>query len=121
MWLHVDHPELCAPHREAGYLSAYDERPTLATIAYRQDTGEIPLSLVDYDGVIAVLDCSRIGQRVLMRAGGNVYRLLVFDCAGPPPGGSEWMIANRIVGEVGYGFRMAHPELVHGWAELEYR
>ena len=46
---------------------------------------------------------------------------MVFDCASEVDGGAVWMRDNHIVGEVGWGFWQRHPELVHGWGEVEYR
>lgn len=95
-----------------GWLSAYGQQPTDATIAYRQEIGDIPNNLSMYDGVIAVLDCGRIGEEALLRAEGVSLRVMVFDCAGDSDGGYEWMIENNIAAEVGYYLWQEHPHIV---------
>lgn len=101
-----------------GYLSAYDLTPTLATIEYRQEVGDIPDSLAGFDGVVAVQDCSLIGTPAILISQGHVLHVMIFDCAGHADGGYQWMSDNNIVGEVGYRIREKYPSIVGAHALL---
>lgn len=101
-----------------GYLSAYDQTPTDATIDYRINSGEIDNNLDKYDGVIAVLDCNHVGKDALLVVNDNHFLVKIFDCAGIEDGGASWMIDNNIVGEIGFYLRDTHPEIVHQYATL---
>lgn len=103
-----------------GYLSAYDKNPTVYTIQYRQEVGDIPRDLSKYDGVIAVLDCGKIGQEAVLAIGEKTLSVIVFDCAGQSDGGHAWMVENNIVAEVGWGIWQAHPHIVGKRATITY-
>lgn len=104
-----------------GWLSAYDETPTVATIEYRQEAGEIPEDLSGYDGVIAVLNCDYIGKEAVLYSGEHRLDVIVFDCAGKSDGGYKWMIDNNIVAEVGYGIRVQYPDIVGSKATIRIK
>lgn len=93
-----------------GYLSAYGRRPTEGTLAYRQEHGQIPDDVSDVDVFVAVPDCGLIGRRGELHIDGQVYRAMVFDCAGR--GSHEWMLRNAIAAEVDYYFWRANPQYV---------
>lgn len=97
---------------EHGHLSAYDKTPTDATIAYRQELGQIPTELSGYDTLVAVLDCGRVGQEVHIVTSHGKLNGLVFDCAGQADGGYDWMVENSIVAEVDWYTWEKHPELI---------
>lgn len=99
-------PEICPPQAAApainGWLSLYDQAPTVATIAYRQLVGDLPQDLRYYDGFIAVCDCGRIGDLAwLSIADGPWLRVAAMDCAAND-GTPEWMTANNIIAELDY-------------------
>ena len=96
----------------SGYLSGYDQLPTDATIAYRQETGQIPANLSSYDALIAVLDCAQIGQVGTLYTAVGPLRIMVFDCAGVDDGGHQWMVNGRYVAELDWYTRQLHPELM---------
>ena len=108
-----------------GFLSAYAERPTNATVVYRQELNQIPQDISQYDVILAVPNCDLIGhegtlkvepQEMLWGLGrveGAEYSALVFDCAGAGDDiGHNWMIDNLIAAEVDYRFWMEHPEYI---------
>ena len=97
---------------ERGHLSAYDKTPTDATIAYRQELGQIPVDLSGYDTLVAVLNCERIGQEVHVITSRGKLNGIVFDCAGQEDGGYTWMVENNIVAEVDFYTWERHPELI---------
>lgn len=104
----------------SGYLSAYDKNPTVYTIKYRQEIGDIPYDLSEYDGVITVLDCGRIGQEAVLAIGEKTLDVIVFDCAGQSDGGYAWMVENNIVAEVGWGIWQKYPDIVGKRATVTY-
>jgi hypothetical protein len=106
---------------ESGYISAYDRIPTLATIKYRINQGSIPRDLSAYDGMVAVVDCHRIGQEALLVTESATFHVLAFDCAGRTDGGYEWMIDNNVIVEVGWRLRQSHPEIVHKKGRLIWK
>ena len=106
--------------RGGGFLSAYDERPTVATIKYGQEHGYIPQDISKYDGVVAVLDCWRAGQDAILTVGDEQFYVLVFDCAGKGDGGWNWMIRNSYLAEVGYYMRIKYPHIVGKYATIAY-
>jgi hypothetical protein len=106
------------PSRYEGWLSAYNQNPTVATVKYRQGTGEIPADLSPYDGVIAVLDCGLVGEDAYLHTKGGTFYVMIFDCAGND-GGYSWMIENSVVAEVDYFMWEEHPRIVGSWAQLE--
>ena len=99
-----------------GFLSAYALGPTVGTINYRQDNGQIPHDLSPYDALLAVDDCGLIGHEATLTAGDDIYTGLVFDCAGGD-GAQHFSDGNadtpwKLAADVDYGFWMQHPELV---------
>ena len=84
-----------------GYLSQYAQAPTDATIAYRQESGDIPQDLSPYAGVIAVENCAYVGHDAYLYVGDSWYRVLVFDCLGRDVQ-PNWMQENNIIAEMGY-------------------
>jgi len=102
---------------QSGYLSAYAEVPTVGTVAYRQEVGDIPQDLRPYDVLIAVADCSRIGKEATLYTAVGPLRALVIDCAGND-GTPSWMEENRIIAEIDYYSWQRWPELVGSAAVL---
>lgn len=97
-----------------GYVSAYDERPTIDTALYRYSIGDIPERKKFY---VATLSCDYVGKRATFETDHLSIPVVIFDCAGDD-GGFNWMQQNNIVVEVGYYLRQAHPEIVGGSATL---
>lgn len=92
---------VCADHQiERQWFSQYAQAPTDGTIAYRHSVGDIPMDMSLYAGVIAVEDCSRIGQEAMVNVKGQWFRTIVFDCLARNE--YNWMQANNIVAELGY-------------------
>ena len=85
----------------SGFLSQYGYEPTVATIAYRQDIGDLPLDMSRYDGVVAVSDCGLIGHEGRLTVDGRRYRIIIFDCAGDVDT-VQWFHEDRIICEVGF-------------------
>lgn len=54
------------------------------------------------DGMVAVLDCDRIGDTLWLRPLGQAdwESFVVMDCAHPLDGTPEWMARNRVIAEV---------------------
>ncbi len=109
------HNAQAQPQQAAGWLSAYDKRPTDATLKYHG------LNLRGVDGAVAVADCGRIGQRATLRTVVGDLQVVVFDCGGGADGGHAWMMRNNIVAEVDWYLWQRHPQLVGSWATLHYR
>ena len=86
-----------------GYLSQYDQNPTDATIAYRQELGQIPQDLSEYAGMIAVEDCRHVGKDAYLYVYGHDawFRTIVADCLGRDVT-PNWMQANNVIAEMGY-------------------
>lgn len=102
----------CHPRdTESGYFSQYSQPPTDGTIAYHQDvSGLLPQDMTHYMGVVAVKDCSLVGNDAWIwitdqrATTGYTYRWLpvkVFDCSGHAAT-TKWMNQNSIIGELGY-------------------
>lgn len=102
---------------QSGYLSAYAESPTVGTVAYRQEVGDIPHDLTGYDVLIAVSDCMMVGKPGTLYTAVGPLDALVIDCAGDD-GTPSWMAENNIVAEIDYWTWAAHPELVGSAAVL---
>ena len=91
-----------------GYLSQYGQQPTMATIAYRQKVGDLPLDMSRFDGVIAVSDCGLIGHEARLRVEDAPWQdVIIFDCSGDVAT-SEWMQDSRVIAELGYGLAKQH-------------
>ena len=100
-----------------GYLSAYGEMPTVATLAYRQEIGDIPSDISQYSVFLAVADCGLIGREATLISSSGVFDALIIDCAGND-GTPEWMEQNSIVAEIDFYTWAAYPELVGSAAVL---
>jgi hypothetical protein len=107
--------------RSGGFLSAYDENPTVGTIEYGQKNGMIPRDLSKYDGLVAVIDCWRVGHDAILTVGDEQFYVLVFDCAGKGDGGWDWMIRYSYLAEVDYYMRTKYPHIVGKYATITYR
>lgn len=82
-----------------GWLSAYDQEPTMDTIYYRLGNGDIQLG---FDVYIAVPNCKRIGETGTMIIGDSkplTYQ--VFDCSGDEAT-NDWMNGNNIIAEIDF-------------------
>lgn len=63
-----------------------------------------------WDGAhVAVLDCDRVGDVVLVCYGDDCAWARITDCAGIADGGAAWMIRNNIAAELDY-------ETSHRWS-----
>lgn len=84
-----------------GWASQYESQKTVMdTVEARQGWDHLPTPLPDVDGYVAVADCKRIGEEVLLyREGVGLERFLVFDCSGHVET-SRWMLDNNILVEV---------------------
>ena len=106
-----------------GYLSQYGRDPTVATIAYRQAVGDLPLDMNRYAGVIAVADCGLIGHEARLRVEDAPWQdVIIFDCSGDVAT-SEWMQDSRVIAELGYGLAKQHGIIgkggIHGQLVIE--
>lgn len=108
-------------HPAEGWLSRYDELPTVATVAYYQADGRLSDTLAPQDNLIAVYNCQRIGDAVTVHAAEyGPIEMTVFDCANDADGGQAWMIDYNYVGELGYFTAQMYPALVGAWVKVEY-
>lgn len=101
-----------------GFLSAYAELPTVATVEYRQEIGDLPHDISKYDVLIAVADCGLIGKEGVLHTIVGSLKAIVFDCAGND-GTPSWMEENNIVAEIDYWTWQKYPELVGTPATFE--
>jgi hypothetical protein len=112
-----------------GWLSAYGQMPTDATLEYGQTVLGLPHDISPYDGLIAVLDCGDVGKTARLKTSLGTFKMLIFDCAYPHDtgpehlaGGARWMLENQYVGEVGFYFWSQYPELIGvEWVTLEIK
>lgn len=105
-------------HSSAGYLSAYGQMPTDATLAHRIETGQIAAD-AEYDILVAVYDCRLIGRRAELHTVIGSFDALVFDCANDADGGQAWMKSGQYVAEIDWYAWQTWPALVGSWATLE--
>lgn len=99
----VTAPHDCAPAPIHGSLSQYAPGVMEATIAARQDWGQLPYDLSGFAGAIAVLDCDRIGETAYLSIdGGEWLPVIIADCSGHAHT-TAWMREAGILGEVNYG------------------
>ena len=83
----------------SGTFSQYGQRPTDATIEYRDSVGQLPKGV---HGYIATESCDHVGDRAWISLNnGPWFRVGVFDCSGHSST-SEWMQKNRIIGELDF-------------------
>jgi len=87
------------PTPQSGWLSAYDMAPTIGTMTYRLESGDVELG---HDVYLAVANCGRIGETGKISIGGGEWLdYQVFDCLGADAG-HDWMAAQNIVAELDY-------------------
>lgn len=81
-----------------GWASYYGQAPTDATIEARLEMEHIThADLLWAETLVAVSDCSQIGDRVTVQVGDDApMRAVVFDCAGND-GTAQWMADSNIV------------------------
>lgn len=91
------------PAPVVGWASYYDQQPTDATIEARLEMEHIThADLLWAETLIAVSDCSTIGDRVTVQVGDDTpLRAVVFDCAGND-GTAQWMQENNVVLELDF-------------------
>ncbi|NIV92386.1 hypothetical protein GWN42_06175 [candidate division KSB1 bacterium] len=107
-----------------GILSAYALWPTVGTIEYRQDHGQIPQEIGHFDAFVAVDDCSLIGSEAKLITEKGEFRAMVFDCAGGDGAhyfsdGNDMTTPYKLAGDVDYHFWQNHPELVGSLVTIE--
>lgn len=91
----------------SGIASRYDPGVFDAVVATRQAYGQLP-ARIDATRYIALADCGRVGDSVMVCHEGECWRALVADCAGVADGGLAWMLRNGIAGEVDYDTAMEY-------------
>lgn len=86
-----------------GWASYYEQDPTDATIEARLEMEHIThADLLWAETLIAVSDCSQIGDRMTVQVGDDTpLRAVVFDCAGND-GTAGWMKDGNILFEFDY-------------------
>lgn len=91
----------CTP--EMAVASRYGEGVTVATLDARIDMNHLSMSDVALaDGYVAVLDCSRIGEWMVMRSNsGDWEAFLIFDCASRTDTHTQQFM-EHIIAEVDY-------------------
>ena len=74
----------CTP--QPAYASRYAPGIMLATVEARQEWGHLPNDLSRFDGFVAVGDCDRVGETIILRDASKPnqpwLRMAVADCAG---------------------------------------
>ncbi len=99
--------------------SQYDPGVMSRVVSVRQSgvtAMNLPDPLPQTDGIIAVEDCSRIGEIVWMRHDGRGWEsFLVADCSGHVET-SEWMLRDDICVEVDYATAVRWNTAGHGAA-----
>ncbi|RKX66649.1 MAG: hypothetical protein DRP42_02710 [Tenericutes bacterium] len=102
-----------------GVLSAYAKWPTVRTVEYRQQLGQLPQGdLYEQYTLVAVNDCGLIGKEGTLTVGGvrQDKPALVFDCKGNTA--EEWMSRSnrdtpwKVAAEVDFYTWMENPEWV---------
>ena len=92
---------VCNDHElSSHWFSQYGQEPTDGTMEYRWSVGDMPLDMSLYDGVIAVEDCSRIGDVAMINIDDRWRRVMAFDCLGRDQ--SNWMQEKNIIAELGF-------------------
>jgi hypothetical protein len=67
---------------------------------YRWSVGDIPEDMSLYSGVVAVEDCSRIGDVAWINIDDRWRRVIAFDCLNRTE--YNWMQAKNIIAELGF-------------------
>lgn len=102
-----------------GMLSAYAMWPTIGTVEYRQELGQLPQGdLYSQYTLVAVNDCGLIGEVGRLTVDGQVQEkpAIVFDCKGETA--HQWMSASnkdtpyKVAAEVDYFTWIKNPEWV---------
>lgn len=93
-----------------GSLSAYHKNPTIGTLRLRQEWGQLPEDLSEYEVFLAVPNCGLIGYEATLQIGEESFAGVVFDCAGE--WSHWWMLENGIAAEVDWWFWLQHPHLI---------
>ena len=106
-----------------GILSAAGPTPTNATLALRQEWGQVPQDVSGY-ALIAVDDCGLIGHPGHMYAGNEVYPVIVYDCAGEEgtqyfSNGNDDSTPYKLSADAGWDFWKAHPDVVTSLVRIE--
>ena len=107
-----------------GILSAYNFAPTVGTLQYRQEMGQLPADVSGYEFFIAVDNCDLIGHNATLYAGDLTFDGVVYDCAGSDGAkyfsdGDDLNTPFKLAGDVDYWFWKAHPEIVHSLVTVE--
>lgn len=108
-------PSLAEP--VTGFLSQYDQGPTDGTLYYRIHESKEVMDY-DYDGYLAVADCSRIGDEAILEIEYDDYDsgplwIAILDCAGHKST-TDWFNEAGIIGEVDYYTALEHGFLDRG-------
>lgn len=85
-----------------GVASRYDPGVFERVVAVRQRYAQLPAAATDAKRFIALADCSRVGDTVVVCHEASCWEALVADCAGITDGGLRWMLTKGIAGEVDY-------------------
>jgi len=92
-----------------GWASQYGPGVMTATVRLRQVWEQVPLDLSDYDGAVAVADCSTIGGTVWLWFNGPWERFIIADCGSKSDArlydglsGYQWMVTYNVLVEVDY-------------------
>ncbi len=92
---------ICNDHQlSSHWFSQYGQEPTDGTMEYRRSVGDIPLDMSPYDGVLAVEDCSRIGDVAWINIDDRWRHVMAFDCLGRDE--DNWMQEKNIIAELGF-------------------
>jgi len=107
-----------------GILSAYCLWPTLGTMTYRQDAGQLPQDVSEYHAMVAVDDCSLIGHDAVIHYEDQEFTAIVFDCTGVDgtqffSDGDDMSTPYKLAGEVDWHFWQRHPEIVRSLVTIE--
>ena len=107
-----------------GILSAAGPRPSAATLALRQEWGQLPQDVSMYDGLLALDDCSLIGHDATMYADDEVFNMLVYDCASDDgtqyfSNGNDLETPWLLAADADWTFWKAHPGTVTSLVRIE--
>ena len=107
-----------------GILSAYALNPTVGTLEYRQDLEQLPIDVSGYEVMLAVNDCSLIGQEAVLIADGVEFSAIIFDCAGADgvgifSRGNDETTPYKLAADADWFFWQAHPEIVHSLVTIK--
>lgn len=110
-----------------GSLSRYDQGVMERVLEWRHTNG-IPSGFdpyKEYDGYIAVMDCSDVGKEAELTLTINYekqhpIKVLISDCT-ESEATKDWMVSNRIVAELDYDSWIANgiKDGEGAWAKLE--